>query len=260
MPDVHRQKRKVTTRTKKQHKHKASSCDSGSSRVSERRKKATRGLTVSDCEEIEKGRDYLRMQEIQYLLDVANLITPPNWNVYVNPKDMKWKSRTLNILLLIHLFDDGVDWGTETWIGQKHDPQSYYPISIWSKTNAEVRKIIDTDGDRKIALTEIWMKEFWLDVDTLIHELAHVLVDRFLARKQKRYRPEDTACMVDNTEVDHHGAFFQRAYRIMIKRAEKILSDEELEPNRAELAMYEERLRLYGSADVVTRPRRRALK
>jgi hypothetical protein len=97
----------------------------------------------------------------------------------------------------------------------------------------EAKKSLESFGDGTIGDNEIWLKEIWLGVDVLIHELAHVAVDRFQAFKQKTYKPQyPFSYVMPLLEENAHGPSFQRAYRIMIKRAEKHLSLKSLETIR----------------------------
>jgi hypothetical protein len=71
----------------------------------------------------------------------------------------------------------------------------------------------------------------------LIHELAHVGVQRYSAWKkgaQKNPDLESALC----EEEDRHGPSFQRFYRTMINRAERYVC-KELTENRGELRIYE---------------------
>jgi hypothetical protein len=252
MSYVHTQKRKTIRRSKKQSKDKRHPGDSRSSRARLQPKKAHRVLSECNPEREKKRMDHSRMLAIQYVLDAANLITPPNWNVYVNPKEWSYKPGVLNIWLWIHQYSGDDDWedldtDSDDWVGQKHGAQRYSRISLWAYSIDEAKRRLESCGDGTIGDTEIWLKEVWLGVDVLIHELAHVVADRLHAWNEKTYRAQVGLNMTPPPEEDPHGAFFQRAYRIMIKRAEKYLSGDEIRRNKADLNMYEERLRLYGT-------------
>jgi hypothetical protein len=174
--------------------------------------------------------------ERQGLVDVANLITPPSWNVFIDQKDEKWKPGTLNIRLWIHEYNGDGDPEDE-WIGKVHGPQRYYRISFFAKMETGAAKALRRFGDGVVASSEIWVREEWVGLETLIHELAHVAVQRYSAWKQGAHRHPDlesTSCV----EEDRHGPLFQRLYRTMINRAERYVC-KELAENRGELRIYE---------------------
>jgi hypothetical protein len=238
MPHKHRQK---------QDKNKRRSVDSGSSRDKLPPKKPTTARRLIVLRTDEERIDQAKTREIQYVLDVANLITPSNWNLFVTPREWSYKPGVLNIRLWVHQYSEDEEWeGPDTdsddWIGQKYGAQRYSRISLWAHSIAEANKSLESFGDGTIGDTEIWLKEAWLGVDVLIHELAHVAVDRFQAFKQKTYKPQyPFSYVMPLLEENAHGPSFQRAYRIMINRAEKYLSAEGLRNNKSDLKSYEER-------------------
>jgi len=172
----------------------------------------------------------------QFLVDVANLITPSNWNVFIDQKDRRWKPGVLNIWLWIHEYD-GDDDPEDEWIGKVHSPQRYYRISFFAKMDIRAAKALRRFGDGVVASCEIWLREEWLGLETLVHELAHVAVQRYSAWKQGAHRHPDLE-LAFCAEEEKHGPLFQRFYRTMIKRAERYLC-QELDGNRAELRIYE---------------------
>jgi hypothetical protein len=178
----------------------------------------------------------LTQDQHQSLADVANLITPSSWNVFMDQKDERWKPGTLNIRLWIHEYN-GDDDPEDEWIGKVHGPQRYYRISFFAKMDTRAAKALRRFGDGVVASTEIWLREEWLGLETLIHELAHVAVQRYSAWKKGAHKNPDLESAV--CEEEHrHGPLFQRFYRTMINRAERYLC-EELSENRGELRIYE---------------------
>ena len=175
-------------------------------------------------------------QELQYFLDVANLITPSSWNVFVDQKDRKWEPGVLNIWLWIHEYNGDEDTEDEC-IGQVHGPQRYYRISFYSKIDIQAAKALRRFGDGVVAFCEIRLSEEWLGLETLIHELAHVAVQRYSAWKEGAHRHPDLE-LAFCVEEDKHGPLFQRFYRTMIKRAERYVCKELCE-NWGELRIYE---------------------
>ena len=178
----------------------------------------------------------LTHEQQQSLADLANLITPASWNVFIDEKDGKWKPGVLNIWLRIHDYD-GDDDPEDEMIGKIHGPQRYYRLSFFAKMDTRAAKGLRRFGDGVVASTEIWLREEWVGLETLIHELAHVAVERYSAWKQGAHRHPDlesTSCV----QEDRHGPLFQRLYRTMINRAERYLC-KELAENRGELRIYE---------------------
>ena len=175
-------------------------------------------------------------REHQSLVDVANLITPSSWNVFIDQKDRKWVPGVLNICLWIHEYD-GDDDPDDEWIGKVHSPQRYYRISFFAKMDVRAAKALRRFGDGVVASSEIWLREEWLGLEALIHELAHVAVQRYLALKKGAHRNPDLELALCS-EKEMHGPLFQRFYRTMIKRAERYLC-KELTENWGELRIYE---------------------
>jgi hypothetical protein len=175
-------------------------------------------------------------REHQSLVDVANLITPSSWNVFIDQKDRKWVPGVLNICLWIHEYD-GDDDPDDEWIGKVHSPQRYYRISFFAKMDVRAAKALRRFGDGVVASSEIWLREEWLGLEALIHELAHVAVQRYLAFKKGAHRNPDLELALCS-EKEMHGPLFQRFYRTMIKRAERYLF-KKLAENWGELRIYE---------------------
>jgi hypothetical protein len=175
-------------------------------------------------------------RENQPLVELANLITPPSWNVFIDEKDRKWKPGVLNIWLRILEYDGDNDPEDE-WIGKVHGPQRYYRISFFAKMETGAAKALRRFGDGVVASTEIWLREEWLGLETLIHALAHVGMHRYSALRMGAHKNPDLESALCEEE-DRHGPLFQRFYRTMINRAERYLC-KELAENRGELRIYE---------------------
>ena len=178
----------------------------------------------------------LTQDQHQSLADAANLITPSSWNVFMDQKDERWKPGTLNIRLWIHEYN-GDDDPEDEWIGKVHGPQRYYRISFFAKMDTRAAKALRRFGDGVVACTEIWLREEWLGLETLIHELVHVAVQRYSARKKGAHKDPDLESALCEEE-DRHGPLFQLFYRTMINRAEMYLC-KKLTENRGELRFYE---------------------
>jgi hypothetical protein len=61
-------------------------------------------------------------QKRQNLVDLAKLMNPSSWNLFVDQKGRKLKRGILNIWLWIHDYNKG-DNAQDEWIGKVHTPQ-----------------------------------------------------------------------------------------------------------------------------------------
>jgi len=61
-------------------------------------------------------------QKRQNLVDLAKLMKPSSWNLFVDQKGRKLKRGILNIWLWIHDYSKG-DNAQDEWIGKVHSPQ-----------------------------------------------------------------------------------------------------------------------------------------
>lgn len=163
----------------------------------------------------------------------AYTITPPNWNISVNPEDRKYKSGTLNICLEVlsikerehRLGDDFM----EIFSGRVKGPMNFYPISMFK--GPKTMEAFNRHDEGYIA--EIPLEIYpGIDTreevfDTLVHELAHIAVVRREAQKLGRENRILQGKVEQNIEGEsNHGFLFQKAFRRMIIRTEKVFGKE----------------------------------
>ena len=160
------------------------------------------------------------------LLGFCNRITPPNWHVTAGRGRFVFQGPgTLNIhLRILDHFIDG-------WIyAFKKGSMSFYPVSLYSGQNIEALKSFHIYGEHLIAESEIWLYpegcQFFGDdlFAAIVHELAHVAVDRWLAFKRRSPKASEQRLAIE--EEPHHGELFCRAFENLIRRA-KMLGGED---------------------------------
>jgi hypothetical protein len=145
------------------------------------------------------------------LCQFANMITPKNWNVSTEHHGFKGESGTLNIWLLFH------------------DKGHYEDVWMLAESHSLIRFL---DG---AAFADIWLYPLNQNHEgfvvsykgTIIHELAHIAVDRYVAFKEKVYRPGG-AMIARMTEENMHGLTFQKALRLILVRAASVYGEQVL--------------------------------
>lgn len=138
------------------------------------------------------------------MADFANKITPPNWNVWCESDDQVIPRRGyLNISLIAE--------GTNC--------EAYHKKHIRGLAN--INGIEYLSG---IASTQITIYPYMGDwPGTIIHELAHVAVDRRLSLKKKPYNePEFAFCNSRIFHIDDHDPMFDRALELLRMRLLKL--------------------------------------
>ena len=175
------------------------------------------------------------------ILAFAQKIVPKNWNVWIYKKNYKYKPHILNILLRII---DG-DINEEDPLGFEC-PMQFCKISFDKEIMPEAMEAFKKYGDFYIAKIDIGLEPpgiYWDVWGTLVHELAHVAVERKKAWQQKAYEGIGYMVMRDIDE-DLHGPLFQKAYKRMLIRAEKVLGKKKIKLKSAwsELEMYKKGL------------------
>ena len=174
------------------------------------------------------------------LIGFCNRITPVNWHVVTHPKKYVFLGPgTLNIFFRI------LDHFVEGWIyAFKKGSMRFYPVSRY-KDRSAAKESLEKYGEHFIAESEIWLFpqgcEFFGDDSyaAMVHELAHVAVDRWAAFKEKAYKtvPEEKA----TKRRLHHGEQFCRAFETFIRRVDKFGGEDSkhiLNPLRLELTCY----------------------
>ena len=100
----------------------------------------------------------------------------------------------------------------------------FYPISRY-ENRSDAKETLEKYGEHFVAESEVWLYpqgcEFFGDDSyaAMVHELAHVAVDRWVAFKAKAYKavPEYRAIK----RRIHHGELFCRAFETFIRRVDK---------------------------------------
>jgi hypothetical protein len=159
------------------------------------------------------------------LIGFCNRITPVNWHVSSDPKKYVFLGPgTLNIFFRI------LDHFVDGWIyAFKAGDMSFYPVSRY-KDRSDAKESLETYGEHFVAESEIWLYpqgcKFFGDDSfaAMVHELAHVAVDRWVAFRAKAYRPVAKYKKIKNRI--HHGALFCRAFETFIRRVEKFGGDD----------------------------------
>ena len=166
-------------------------------------------------------------------------ITPPNWNIYIKKEEFKYKPGTLNIKLEVfkNLNDCSAEWeDEEDWFGRVKGPMCFYLNSEFIKNEPRVIESIKKFGEGKIGRSHLQIypdRETGELLDTLVHELAHIAADRWLAYKTKEYNKEwkkEWKCEIDSLSLGNeninHGPLFNKAFRLITIRKEKALGKE----------------------------------
>jgi hypothetical protein len=159
------------------------------------------------------------------LIGFCNRITPVNWHVATHPQKYVFMGPgTLNIFFRI------LDHFVDGWIyAFKKGSMKFYPVSRY-RDCSDAKESFEKYGEHFVAESEIWLYpqgcKFFGDDSyaAMVHELAHVAVDRWVAFKAKAYRtlPEEKA-----TEKRlHHGEEFCRAFETFIRRVDKFGGDD----------------------------------
>ena len=172
--------------------------------------------------------------------EFANRITPKNWNIFFNSKDIKYVPGTLNIWIWF-LDDSYEDTGEEKKLAEVHEPMKVYKISFFKSFIPEAAEALKKYGDGIVSSSEIWVYPIAnVDLkDTIIHLLAHGAGQRFRMYLDKRWKD---GCRMYNSRSDGedaHGPMFQRFYRILINRTEKIFGKKEVKYSWQYLQFYE---------------------
>jgi hypothetical protein len=186
----------------------------------------------------------------QKLKAFADRITPPNWNICIGPRDHRYEPGTLNICLKILSEKEWCARLTGDLNGDFHARveglMHFYPISILKSRDPRAEDVFGKHGESLIGeillelYPELGTEESTLDA--LVHELAHIAVVRRKAQKvgrETRFR---------QGEIDHdiegeseEGPLFQRAFRLLIIRTEKVIGKECTEEMWRSLKVYESR-------------------
>ena len=137
------------------------------------------------------------MNQENYILELAEKIIPASWKICQNLEDMDFNNPLiLNINLIINEKDNKYLGYTSGAVESGHCPLIIYQN-----------------------------KDFSIEA-TLLHELSHIAVKRWVAwKKQQLYE-------------DMHGPTFQRAYKTMLSRAWKYINEGVINEIEIEIEYY----------------------
>lgn len=156
--------------------------------------------------------------EQEEIIEFANKITPSNWHICSgSPKDWKYEPGILNIILDID------DQDIEELYDLEDEEDDIFVGQVWGKMRFMHLKNFGIDRKGKIAMAHIVVRAAWGDLlGTIVHELAHVAVDRYAAFKTKTYKTGGLGLgSYRDVEEDMHGPIFQKALWLIVKRAVK---------------------------------------
>jgi hypothetical protein len=175
------------------------------------------------------------------LMGFCNKITPRNWYVTTRREQFTFRGPgTLNILVRIpDHFIDG--W----FYAFKKGSMNFYPVSLYTGQDSDALESLQIYGEHLVAESEIWLYpegcQFFGDdlYAAVVHELAHVAVDRWVAFRCKSYKEWDERPAAK--EESHHGKVFCKAFETLIMRANTLGGSDHqgiFEPLRFELNNY----------------------
>jgi len=161
----------------------------------------------------------------EFVRRFADGITPSNWNVVLHPRHYRYKPGTLNIWLQIlgvreaiqHFAVDG------PFMGRVWGPMLFARLSSIMSAIPEARRAFEQYGDGSVGRIHIQLCAHvgdWRFI--IVHELAHVAVTRYMARKSRPYRADRMFVAGDAEEERHQSPLFRKALFRMISRAEAV--------------------------------------
>ncbi len=167
--------------------------------------------------------EYFSDTEQEEIRQFADRITPKNWNIFIHPKDFKYIPGILNIQL--YFFDVIDDF--DEHMATVHGPMRVCLISFFKDHYPEAAEAFQKYGEGSFAssLIGIHPTASWDLEGTIIHELAHVAVDRLKVFQQKPMK-KNLSFAFKYPDEDLHGQLFQRFYRILLNRTEKMFGQE----------------------------------
>ncbi|MBN2122807.1 MAG: hypothetical protein JW821_00815 [Deltaproteobacteria bacterium] len=187
-----------------------------------------------------RGRPlWVERETMEELIDFCNRITPARWNVTADPVGHVFHGPgTLNIF--VYALDHFIDgW----FYAFKKGSMSFQPVSSYRDRYGDARRSLQKHGEHLVGESEIWLYpdgcRFFGDnlFAATVHELAHVVVDRWLAFKGKAHRSPG---FVSRQRGGLHDEVFCKAFEILIRRVDGLQEDwgEILLPLKRELENY----------------------
>jgi hypothetical protein len=179
----------------------------------------------------------------QEIKQFAEKIVPPNWNIYYDPEEFRYKPGTLNIHLLIQKEKNDelspLEDEDHEFVGVISGPMHFYQVSTFKK-NAGAMKAIEQYGDGSIArITFVINLIYGADEEAIVHELAHIAAVRYKAQQiGKNHRDRSPIVTQEIERGSRHGPLFQKALHRMIIRTEAALGREAAKIMWVQLDMY----------------------
>jgi hypothetical protein len=159
----------------------------------------------------EVGEKFMSLETLaKDLCFYANMVTPPNWNIFTNTTDHRCLHRTLNIHLLL------IDITPLDWVRRQRETGLIMPSAL---TRAQTYKKVSEAIRCKAEMQEECRSNVFA---ALIHELAHVAVSRLLARKYRPFKSGhiQTVNSAVMLEEEMHGPTYRKALRRFALRVE----------------------------------------
>lgn len=176
------------------------------------------------------------------MIDFAQSIAPPNWQ-FIDLSDFEeatLKPRMVLIQVWIYSFDDFDEENAFVGLAK---PIKLHPVSMFADVFESARIAYEKYGDFFIASSDIELNAAYLGIDTMLHELSHVVASRMAMWLYQGRNDPLSICShkMFEKDKDEHGEIFQAAYEVMIRRAEKVYGADLIWHNRADLEMYRKR-------------------
>jgi len=162
------------------------------------------------------------------IIEFGNKITPKNWVLHPRGPSPELKPGTLYVEIDIPEPEDCEELfettGKFAWVEL---PMNFIKISDLADAGDKRAEIaLKKFGDGCIAQISM---NLCTDINTcpqyvLVHELAHVVGQRYLSQKLKAWRGNFIYSSSD--KMEQHGLIYQWAYDLLIKRVEKIYGNE----------------------------------
>ena len=174
------------------------------------------------------------------LIDFANKITPPNWKIAELDEVPHIKFHPRMVLIDIWNFEEeGED--EESIVGMA-TPVMLKTVSIFALEYGNAQKALNKYGDFYVCTSELRLNLDFIGEDIIIHELSHIAATRMIMRYTTGIYTGLFYGYSHNffeKNQNPHGRIFQRAYKILIDRAEKVFGKKKTEINRSNLEDYQ---------------------
>lgn len=177
---------------------------------------------------------------------IAKSICPPNWQFieYCGYSSLIFKPRMF--FIEIEFYENDYEEDDPNYIDAvgyaKHVRLN--PVSLYTDSFESAKDAYKKHGDFLVASSGLAFDEIYLGLDTIVHELAHLVATRLIMiNSYKNLSDLPVYCHRLHEEKENmHGAIFQKAYKILIDRALKVYGKDELYHNTIDLKMWKDEL------------------